>query len=213
MTKHVLVTGGGRGIGKAIADRYRKAGLEVHAPTRAEMDLADEASIQDFIQRNRTIPFDILVNNAAENIIAEVQNLSVENWKRMQAINLTAPFLLTQFAVPHMMSRNWGRIINISSAYSLISRIGRAGYSATKAGLSSFSRSAALEFAEHNILVNAVAHINNSPEQIEGLRQKIPLKRLGTPQEVAELVYFLTSEENTYITGQTIFIDGGFIAQ
>jgi 3-oxoacyl-[acyl-carrier protein] reductase len=104
----------------------------------------------------------------------------------------------------------------------VISRIGRGGYSATKAGLSSLTRTAALEFAEYNILVNAVApgfvetdltRKNNSREKIEALRQQIPLQRLATPKEIAEFAYYLGSEHNTYITGQTIFVDGGFMSQ
>jgi 3-oxoacyl-[acyl-carrier protein] reductase len=140
----------------------------------------------------------------------------------MQTINLTAPFLLTKFVLRQMIAQKWGRIVNISSAYSVISRIGRGGYGVTKAGISSLTRTAALEYAAYNILVNAVApgfvetdltRKNNSPEQIDILRQQIPLKRLATPQEIAEFVFRLGSEQNTYITGQTIFIDGGFMSQ
>ncbi|MFN8398707.1 MAG: SDR family oxidoreductase [Anaerolineales bacterium] len=220
--KKVLITGGARGIGKAIAEKYAESGFEVHAPTRQEMDLSDENSVQDFISRHRQITFDVLVNNAGENIIGGLQKLSLADWKRMQATNITAPFLLTQFVAGQMMLQNWGRIVNISSAYSTIARTERGGYSATKAAINSLTRTAALEFAENNILVNAVApgfletdltRKNNPPQQIENLRSQVPMKRLGEPCEVAELVYFLGSSSNTYITGQVIFIDGGFMAQ
>lgn len=220
-TKRVLITGGARGIGKAIADRYTVAGFEVYAPTRAEMDLSNEASIDEFIARNKNVSFDILVNNAAENIIAELQNLTMDDWKRMQTVNLTAPFLLTKFVASRMIAQKWGRVVNISSAYSVISRVGRGGYGMTKSAINSLTRTSALELAAYNILVNAVApgfvetdltRKNNSPEQIEALRQQVPMKRLGTPQEIAEFVYYLGSEQNTYITGQVIFVDGGFMA-
>lgn len=220
--KKVLITGGARGIGKAIAEKYAASGFEVRAPTRAEMDLSDERSVQGFIESHRQLTFDVLVNNAGENIIGGLQELSLADWERMQAINITAPFLLTQFVSGQMKLQNWGRIVNISSAYSTITRAGRGGYSATKAAINSLTRSAALEFAENNILVNAVApgfletdltRKNNSPQQIEHLRSQVPMKRLGEPHEVAELVYFLGSGLNTYITGQVIFIDGGFMAQ
>ena len=220
--RKVLITGGARGIGKAIAEKFTASGFEVHAPTRSEMDLSDENSVQAFIERNRQITFDVLVNNAGENIVGGLQELPLADWKRMQALNITAPFLLTQFVSGQMRLQNWGRIVNISSAYSTITRVGRGGYSATKAAINSLTRSAALEFAENNILVNAVApgfletdltRKNNSPQQIENLRSQVPMKRLGEPQEVAELVYFLGSSLNTYITGQVIFIDGGFMAQ
>jgi 3-oxoacyl-[acyl-carrier protein] reductase len=222
MKKSVLITGGSRGIGKAIADRYKEDGFEIYAPSRSEMDLADEESIQRFVERNREKKFDILINNAGENIIAELKNLSITDLNRMQTINLLAPFLLTKMAAPQMIAQKWGRIVNISSAYSVISRIGRGGYGMTKSALNSLTRTSALEFAEHNILVNAVApgfvetdltRKNNSPEQIAALCQQVPMKRLGSPAEVAELVRFLTSENNTYITGQVIFVDGGFMAQ
>lgn len=220
--KRVLITGGARGIGKAIADLYATVGFDVVAPRRSEMDLADENSVNEFMARNKDTKYDVLVNNAAENIIAELQDLSLDDWKRMEAINLIAPFLLTKFVVPHMISQKWGRIVNISSAYSTISRVSRGGYGMTKSAINSLTRTSALEFAAHNILVNAVApgfvetdltRKNNSPEQIEALRQQVPMKRLGTPQEIAEFVYYLGSEQNTYITGQVIFVDGGFMAQ
>jgi 3-oxoacyl-[acyl-carrier protein] reductase len=221
-TKQVLITGGSRGIGKAIADTYRSAGYEVHTPTRAEMDLSKEVSVQDFISNHKNTGYDILINNAAENIISNLTDLTLDDWKRMQAVNLSVPFLLTQHVAKHMIAKNWGRIVNISSTYSVISRIGRGGYGVTKAGIGSLTRTAALELAGSNILVNAVApgfvetdltRKNNSEEQIEALRQQVPLGRLAIPREIANLVYFLGSEQNTYITGQTIFIDGGFMAQ
>ena len=223
MTKKcVLVTGGARGVGKAVVDYYKTAGFDICAPMRSELDLSSELSILDFMSQNENNRFDVLVNNAAENFISEIIDLSLVNWTRMQTINLTAPFLLTKLVAPHMIAQKWGRIVNISSAYSVISRIGRSGYGATKAGLSSLTRTAALEFAEHNVLVNAVApgfvetdltRKNNSPAQIDALIQQIPLKKLASPQEIAGFVYYLGSDQNTYITGQTIFMDGGFMAQ
>lgn len=220
--KRVLITGGSRGIGYAIAQVYKNSGSEVVTPSRTEIDLADETSVREFLERHKQDSFDVLINNAAENFISEIKELSLDQWKRMHAINLTAPFLLTQQLAKQMIQKQWGRIINISSAYSTISRVGRGGYSATKAGLSSLTRTSALELAPYNILVNAVApgfvetdltRQNNSPEQIENLRQQVPMKRLANPEEIARFVYFLGSEQNTYITGQTIFIDGGFMAQ
>lgn len=221
MPKKVLITGGARGIGKAIATQFISAGYIVVTPDRDTLDLSSETSIKEFFA-SRPVDYDILVNNAAENIISSILDLPEESWQKMQMVNLTAPFLILRQVVPYMIKQDWGRVVNISSCFSLVSKSGRAGYSTTKSGLNALTRSAALEFAMHNILVNAVApgfietsltRKNNSPEQIDSICQQLPLKRLGTPEEVAELVHYLGSEHNTYITGQLMIIDGGFMAQ
>jgi 3-oxoacyl-[acyl-carrier protein] reductase len=220
--RRVLITGASRGIGQAIAQQYIQAGYEVVTPSRSELDLASDASILDYFSAQKNLQFDILINNAAENRIQTIQDLTLEAWQRMLMINLTAPFLLTKFVTSYMAAQGWGRIVSISSCYSLVSRIGRAAYSATKSGINAFTRTAALEFAGQGILVNAVGpgfvetdltRQNNSPEQIEALRSQIPVGRLGNPEEVANLVFFLGSEQNSYITGQIVLIDGGFLAQ
>lgn len=121
-----------------------------------------------------------------------------------------------------MRQQGWGRIVNLSSCYATVTRPGRASYGAAKAGLNSLTRTACLEFAPGNVLVNAVCpgfvstemtHRNNSPRQIETMCGAIPLGRLASPEEIAAFVYFLGSEANTYITGQTLVIDGGFLCQ
>src|SRR5207247_9010354 len=141
---------------------------------------------------------------------------------RMQTINLTAPLLMIKHFAPIMARQGWGRIVNISSIYSLISRPGRGAYASSKSGLNGLTRTAALEYAEAGILVNAVCpgffctdltRQNNTPAQIEVLRQQVPPKRLGVPDDIASVVFSLGSEQNTFITGQTIVADGGFLAQ
>lgn len=222
MMRRVLITGGSRGIGKAITHCYLNAGHEVILPGRDELDLASETSVNEFIVANQEKEFDVLINNAAENRISPIKDLPTAAWQRMLMINLTAPFLLTKMVTPYMAQQCWGRIVNLSSCYSLVSRIGRAAYSSTKSGLNALTRTAALEYAENNILVNAVCpgfvetdltHQNNNPEQIQALCQQIPLKRLGKPEEIADMVFYLGSDRNSYITGQIIIIDGGFLAQ
>ncbi len=137
-------------------------------------------------------------------------------------VNLTAPFLLTQAVAPGMKARGWGRIVNISSCYSLVSRVGRMAYTASKSGLNGLTQSAAVELAPHNILVNAICpgfvetdmtRQNNNPAQIAALLAQVPMGRLAQPEEIATLVAFLVSERNTYLTGQCIPIDGGFLCQ
>ena len=165
---------------------------------------------------------DVVINNAAENLIFTLDKLSLDDWQRMQTINVTTPFLLIQHFAAGMARKGWGRIVNISSIYSLVSRPGRGAYAASKAGINGLTRTAALEFAESGILVNAVCpgfietdltRQNNTPAQIEVLRQQVPLKRLGAPEDVASIVFYLGSEQNTFITGQSVVADGGFLAQ
>jgi 3-oxoacyl-[acyl-carrier protein] reductase len=214
-----LITGGARGIGRAIAEALRARGDIVLTPTRAELDLASIESVKAWLNSSHP-SVDVLVNNAGENPICPLDGVSLEDWNRAMTVNLTAPMLLLQSLAREMCAQNWGRIVNISSCYSIVSRTGRAPYGAAKAGLNSLTRSAALEFGPHGVLVNAVCpgfvetdltHQNNSYEQILALAAQVPLGRLAFPTEIACLVSFLTSNENTYITGQSIVIDGGFL--
>ncbi len=222
MGRCVLITGGSRGIGHAIVQRYTAAGYEIVAPSHQELDLAAAGSIHAYFAHLEHQAVSILINNAGENRIRTIDELGFDEWQRMLMINLTAPFLLIKYVTPHMARQGWGRIVNISSIYSQVSRAGRSAYGASKAGLNSLTRTAALEYAEHGILVNAICpgfietdltHQNNSPAQIEALKQQVPLKRLGTPAEVADLAFYLGSELNTFQTGQLFTIDGGFLAQ
>jgi 3-oxoacyl-[acyl-carrier protein] reductase len=219
--KTAFITGGSRGIGKAIVNRFRAAGLEVIAPSRKELDLSALDSIESHLARNG-LKADVLINNAGENLIFTLDKLGLADWQRMQMINLTAPLLLIKHFAPIMARKGWGRIVNISSIYSLISRPGRGAYASSKAGLNGLTRTAALEYAESGVLVNAVCpgfvetdltRQNNTPAQIEVLRQQVPLKRLGAPEDIASLVFYLGSDQNTFITGQTVVADGGFMAQ
>jgi 3-oxoacyl-[acyl-carrier protein] reductase len=222
MSKRVFITGSSRGIGQAIARRYEQAGCKVIAPSRAELELSSVASIRAYLSQRGPLRVDVLINNAGENRINPLDTLSVDEWQRIQTVNLTAPLLLIQHVAPYMAQQHWGRIVNISTIYSLLSRPGRAPYSASKAGLNALTRTAALEYAGKNILVNALCpgfvetdltRQNNTPAQMEALRAQVPLGRLATPDEIAELAFFLGSEQNTYITGQTIIADGGFTIQ
>ena len=214
-----LVTGGSRGIGEASVRRFREEGIRVIAPTRQELDLASHESVRDYLRKNNTSEVDILVNNAAENIVHCIPDISLEDWQRILTVNLTSAFLLIQAMAAHMTKKKWGRIVNVSSCYSFLSREGRAAYSASKGGLDSLTRTAALEYGPHNILVNSVCpgfaltdltRRNNTQAQMAALAEQTALKRLAEPREIVEVIHFLCSERNTYITGQAIIIDGGF---
>jgi 3-oxoacyl-[acyl-carrier protein] reductase len=214
-----LVTGASRGIGLAISELFKKNGLEVLTPSRQELDLLSEESIRNFLKKNSHLEIDILVNNAGINIIENIENISTNSLTQTLQTNLVAPTILIQELSSKMIERKFGRIVNISSIWSQVSKSGRGVYSATKSAINGLTKAVAVELSQHNILINAVApgfvdtdltRKNNSLEQLELIKSNIPIKRLAQTSEIAELVYFLVSEKNSYITGQTIFIDGGF---
>ena len=162
---------------------------------------------------------DILVNNAGivkDNLLARMPD---EAWDEVMNINLRGAYLCTKFAVRSMMDQFWGRVINISSLAGLVGNIGQANYSAAKGGLIAFTKSVARELGSRNITVNAIAPGFITTEMTDRLPQeakdailsRIPLKRFGVPNDVAELVAFLASERASYITAQVICIDGGVI--
>ncbi len=220
--RKALVTGAARGIGRAIAETLRGAGMEVLAPSRADLDLLDPASIDRFIKDHRGAGVSVLVNNAGINPIEALGEISAENWARTIQVNLTAPFRLIQGFAPGMAEGGWGRVVNISSIWAVVSKEKRAAYSSAKSALAGLTRTSAVELATGGILVNAVCpgfveteltRANNPPEAIEAILRSIPLGRLAQPEEVGRLVAFLCSEQNTYITGQSIVIDGGFVSK
>jgi 3-oxoacyl-[acyl-carrier protein] reductase len=214
-----LITGGSRGIGNAIAQRLKAGGVKVLTPPRDELDLAQSTSVESFVSRYRDVPIDILVNNAGINVINALSTVDRATWETMVQVNLAAAFRLVQEFAPPMATRGWGRILNISTIFSLVTREGRAAYSMTKAALNALTRSAAVEFGPRGVLVNALApgyvdtaltRQNNSPEAIERICATIPLRRLATVEELAQVAGFLVSEANSYMTGQVIVVDGGF---
>lgn len=197
----------------------RQQGTEVIAPIRADLDLSDPDSVQNYLRANRNMEVDILVNNAGINFINEIEAIEMEAWQAMLQVNLTAPMQLIQGFAPHMKHQGWGRIVNISSIFSHVVKEGRAAYSATKSGINGLTRGAAVELAPHGILVNAVCpgyvetemtRANNDESAIQSIAAAIPLQRLARPEEIAHWVAFLCSEANSYMTGQTLLVDGGF---
>lgn len=217
--KTVLVTGGSRGIGKAVCERFAHAGYRVVAPTREEMDLADASSVEDYIARHHEMAFDVIVNNAGINDIHTIEQITDEEIERAIAINLTSPMRILRGFVGEMKRQGYGRIVNIGSIWAVVSKAGRCVYSATKNGIHGVTNTLAIELAPNGILVNTVCpgftrteltYQNNSLEQIAAICAEIPLGRMADPSEIAELVFFLGSEQNTYLTGQKITIDGGF---
>ncbi len=220
--KKVLLTGGSRGIGLEIKKIFESNGYFVYAPTRNELDLSNIDSIKKFIENHKNDTYDVLVNNAGINEINLIENVKETDIENTFNINLIAPIYLLKSFVPKMKTQKYGRIVNIASIWSVVSKPGRGIYSATKRGIHGITTTLALEVANENILVNTVCpgftlteltSKNNSTEQIGKIAETIPLKRLAQPEEIAEIVFYLCSEKNTYITGQEIVIDGGYSVQ
>lgn len=218
----VLITGGARGIGAAIAGVLTARGYRVIAPPRAELDLSSPGSIAAYVERQRDVPVDILVNNAGINALSPLGQIDDATWQLMLQTNLSSALSLIQAYAPGMAARGWGRILNVSTIFSLVTKERRAAYSMTKAALNALTRSAAVEFGSAGVLVNSLApgyvdtaltRQNNSPEAIMAITASIPLRRLAQAEELALAAAFLVSEDNTYLTGQTIAVDGGFTCQ
>jgi len=220
MKRTVLITGGARGIGAAMVERFHRQGHEVLKPTRKELDLAQPDSLEAFISREGSRPVDVLINNAGINVLGRIEDLDSAAWQSMLQVNLASPVRLTQALLPGMKERRWGRVLNISSVFSIVTRERRAAYSMTKAALNAFTRSLTVEYGAFGILANtlcpgyvesAMTRQNNTAQEIEAISATIPLRRMGHPEEIAQVAYFLCSEENTYVAGQDIVADGGFL--
>jgi NAD(P)-dependent dehydrogenase (short-subunit alcohol dehydrogenase family) len=216
-----LITGASRGIGAAIAARLQDEGIQISCPSSKALDLSSTVSIDRYLSK-LTDPVDILINNAGINRLGSIDEISSNDFEEVIQINLLGHFRLTQGLVKSMKARRYGRIVNISSIWSLVSRERRVTYSAAKAGLNGLTRAMAVELAPYNILVNAVApgyvnteltKKNNTSVELDAIAKQIPLGRLAEPSEIAECVAFLCSPKNSYITGQVIVIDGGYLCK
>jgi 3-oxoacyl-[acyl-carrier protein] reductase len=229
--RNALVTGATRGIGFAIAQRLLKDGFNVIATgtgdtsecpegaTYHQVDFLDDKSFFDFINYIKQQEVDVLVNNAGINKIGEFASINIDDFDRILRVNLRAPFQICQSVVPYMKKNNWGRIVNLTSIFGNITKEYRAPYSSSKFGLDGMTAALAAEVAEFGILANSVGpgFIDTEltrnvlgDKGIAELKDRIPIKRLGQTGEVASLVSWLVSEDNTYMSGQNLMIDGGF---
>ena len=226
-----VVTGATRGIGYAIAERLLADGLQVITtgttqngtyPTGAmyqPVDFLNDDSTDAFIFFLKKQPVDILVNNAGINKINKFTDIKTEDFDQILKVNLKTPFLLCQAVLPYMQANKWGRIINITSIFGNITKKYRASYSSSKFGLDGMTAALAAEVAEFGILANCVGpgFIDTDltrrllkKDEILTLQNQIPMKSLGKEYEIASLVSWLASSENTYMTGQNLIMDGGF---
>ncbi len=238
--KHALVTGGSGGIGAAICRRLAADGHHVIVHANRSLDKAEavvtairaaggsaEAVAFDVTDRAATAaaletllaagPIQILVNNAGIHADAVFPGMSGEQWDSVIAVSLNGFYNVTQPLTMPMIRTRWGRIITISSVAGLTGNRGQVNYSAAKGALHAASKSLALELASRGITVNAVAPGIIATDMIEGafdaetIKQLVPMKRAGQPEEVADLVAFLASDSAAYISGQVISINGGMI--
>ena len=216
--KKVLLTGASRGIGEAIYNEL-KDDFDVITPSRDELDLASLESISEYFKTENK--FDILINNAGINIIKDIDSILDDDIVKVNQVNLVAPLKLIQYTVKNMKQNNFGKIVNVSSIWGVMSKEKRTLYSATKFGVIGQTKALARELAKHNILVNAIwpgftatelTMQSLNEKEMQDIVKQIPLKRMAFPKEIAKSIKFLISDENSYITGQTLVIDGGFSA-
>lgn len=237
--KKALITGASRGIGKAIAIEFAQKGYDIYVTCKNSFaELQQLCSELEAIYNIEATPFladagvaesvdkmfatikdvDVVVNNAGISYIGLLTDMSVEEWNQVMNINLNSLFYICRHAVPLMVRKQSGKIINISSVWGNVGASMEVAYSAAKGGMNSFTKALAKELAPSNIQVNAIAcgvidtQMNRcfSEEEREALREEIPADRFGKPEEVAELVLQL-AEGNDYLTGQIITLDGGWM--
>ena len=232
--KTVLVTGATRGIGNAIAKEFKKNNFSVIGTATSEsgvatlheqnikgyvLDLNSKYSINSFWEKleNDDQKISVLINNAGITRDNIVLRMSDEEWSDIMNVHLYGTFQLSKRVLKMMLKEKYGRIINISSASASIGNRGQSNYAAAKAGVEAFTKSLAKEVGKRDITINAVAPgfiSTDMTEQNDGVNseyliKEIPMGRFGEPEEVADLVSFLCSEQASYITGQTIHINGG----
>ena len=241
--KVALVTGGTRGIGRKIAEKFAENGYNLvlnYVSSNVDLEVIKEAfkkyknsvlilkadvskyeECENLVKEaiNKFGKVDVLVNNAGITKDGLIAMMKEENFSKVIDVNLKGTFNMCRNLVPYMMKNKSGNIVNISSVVGIFGNAGQSNYAASKAGVIGFSKALAKELAGRNIRVNAVApgFIDTDMTSIlsdkvkENIYLQIPLKRMGKAKEVANVVYFLSSEESSYITGQVINVDGGMV--
>lgn len=237
--KITLITGATRGIGKAIAQRFLDSGASVilTGTDSAEIDrlnsenkdqlvsylqlnLSDPDSIKSFLTRLRDFDrIDVLINNAGINKIAFNTETTDEDFDLLHNVNVKGPYLLCREISKIMKKNGYGRIVNITSIWSAITRPGRSIYTTNKNAIVGLTKALAIELGEYDILVNSVGPgftlteltaATNTVEEIQKITNLIPMKRMAQPVEIANVVLFLSSDLNSYLTGQNLIVDGGY---
>ena len=234
--KNILITGASGGIGNELVKKFVLLGGNVlGSGTKTEkldllrkkyanikikkFDIAEHSRIEEFIDdvSLELGGLDILINNAGINMDNLSLRMKDDEWKKVIDINLTSTFFLSKHAIKKMLKNKFGRIVNITSVVGHTGNLGQANYSASKAGIIGMSKSLAIEYAKKNITVNCVAPgfivsdmtINIAEKVKMYLTSRIPMGKLGTGEDVSNCVAFLSSEQASYVTGETIHVNGG----
>jgi len=225
--KKALITGGSKGIGAKIVEDLLARGCEVWFTSRSDdssknhfkVDFLDRESVHHFESKILEMDFDICINNAGINKIKDVVDFEESDWRDIIEVNLNVPFLVCRAVIPGMKRIGSGKILNVSSIWGTIGKEGRSAYAASKFGIRGLTLALAAELAENGILVNTIApgftetdltEKMLGKEGMEAIALKIPMKRLAKTNEISKAALFLVSDDNSYITGQHIVIDGGF---
>jgi len=234
--KNILITGASGGIGNELVKKFVSLGGNVLGTgTKIEkldlikkkytnvrvkrFDVSDHLKIEEFID-NVTLELgglDILINNAGTNVDNLSLRMKNEEWQKVIDINLTSTFLLTKHSIKKMLKNKFGRVVNITSVVAHTGNLGQSNYAASKAGIIGMSKSLAIEYAKKNITVNCVSPgfivsdmTMNIAEKVKlYLTSRIPMGKLGTGEDVSNCVAFLSSDQASYITGETLHVNGG----
>ena len=234
--KKILITGATGGIGKELVKKFVSLGGQVlgTGTTTEKLDLlkknnpnikvkrfdiSDHARIEEFIE-NVSLELggiDILINNAGKNNDNLSLRMKDEEWKRIIDINLTSTFLLSKHSIKKMLKNKFGRVVNITSVVGHTGNLGQSNYAASKAGIIGMSKSLAIEYAKKNITINCISPgfiisdmTMNIAEKVKlYLTSRIPMGKLGSGEDVSNCVAFLSSEQASYVTGETIHVNGG----
>ena len=234
--KRILITGATGGIGGALVKKFVSLGGKVCGTgTKSEklenlkkdnpdikvkkFDLSEHSSIQEFINTvvSELGGLDILINNAGVNMDNLSLRMKDEEWKKVIDINLTSTFLISKYSIKNMLKNKFGRIVNITSIVGHTGNLGQSNYSASKSGIIGMSKSLAIEYAKKNITVNCVSPGFIVSEMTDGIAEKvkqdlisrIPMAKLGKAEDVSNCVAFLSSDLASYVTGETIHVNGG----